>query len=63
MIQINGIERQVYVKLTDKDCMLYIINGTGGHGEYKHHTGEISPVEIAVVGMGYKKIRVPNLPP
>ena len=63
MIQIDGIKRQVYVKLTDNDYMLSIINGTEGHGEYKHHTGEISPVEIAVAGMGYKKIRVANLPP
>jgi len=30
---------------------------------YKHHTGEIFPVEIAVAGMGHKKIRVANLPP
>jgi hypothetical protein len=63
MIKIDGIKRQVYVKLTDKDYMLSIINSTGGQGEYKHHTGEIFRVEIAVAGMGYKKIRVPNLPP
>jgi hypothetical protein len=43
--------------------MLSIINGKRGHGEYKHHTGEIFPVEIAVGRMGYKKIRVANLPP
>jgi hypothetical protein len=53
----------VYVKLTDKDYMLSIINSTGGRGEYKHTTGEISIVEIAVAGMGNKKIRVANLPP
>jgi len=43
--------------------MISIINDTRGHGEYKHHTGEIFPVEIAVAGMGHKKIRVANLPP
>ena len=63
MIQTDGIKRQVYVKLTDKDYLLSIINNTGGQGEYKHHTGEISPVEIAIAGMCYKKIRVANLPP
>jgi hypothetical protein len=63
MIQIDGIKKQVYVKLTDKEYMLSIINGTRGHGEYKHHTGEIFPLEITVAGMGYKKIRVANLPP
>ena len=57
MIQIDGIKRQVYVKLTDKDCMLSIINSTAGQGEYKHHSGEISPVEIAIAEMGYNKIQ------
>jgi hypothetical protein len=33
MIQTDGIKRQVYVKLTDKDCMLSSINSTGEHGE------------------------------
>jgi hypothetical protein len=63
MIQIDGIKRQVYVKLTDRDYMLSTINDTGGRGEYKHTTGEISIVETAVARMGYKKIRVANLPP
>jgi hypothetical protein len=63
MIQIGGVKRQVRVKLTDNDYMLPIINSRGGKGEYKHHTEEISPVEIAVAGMGYKKIRVANLSP
>jgi hypothetical protein len=63
MIQIDGIGRQVYVKLTEKEYMLPIIHGTRGHGEYKHLTREIFPVEIAVAGMDYKKIRVANLPP
>jgi hypothetical protein len=52
MIQIDDIKIQVYVKMS-----------TGGQGEYKLHTWEISPVEIAVAGMGYKNIRVANLPP
>ena len=43
--------------------MLSIINNTGGQGEYKHHTGEIFPMEIAIAGMVYKKIRVANLAP
>jgi hypothetical protein len=55
MIQIGGIKRQVYVKLTDKDYMMSIINDIMGRGEYKRHTGEISPVELAVAEIGYKK--------
>jgi len=63
MIQIDGIKWQVYVKLTDKDYMLSIINSRGGSGAYTHHTGEITRLEIAVAGMGYKKLRIENLPP
>jgi hypothetical protein len=63
MIQIDGIKRQVYVKLSKKYYMLSIINGTRGRGAYKHHTGEISPVKVAVARMSYKKILVANLPP
>jgi hypothetical protein len=63
MIQIDGIKRQVYFKLTDKGYMLSIINGIGGRAAYKYQTEEISPVEMAIAGMGYKKIRVTNLPP
>jgi hypothetical protein len=29
----NWFKRQVYAKLTDKEYMLSIINGTGGQGE------------------------------
>ena len=32
MIQIDGIKRQMYVRLTEKDYMLSIINSTGGVG-------------------------------
>ena len=62
-IQIDGIKRQVYVKLTDKEFMSSLINSTGGSGAYTHHIGEISRVELAVAGMGYKKLRIANLPP
>jgi hypothetical protein len=62
MIQNDGIKRQVYVKPNDRDYVLSIINETGRRGEYKHTTGDISIVEIAVAGMGYKKIRVANVP-
>jgi len=63
MIQIDGIKKQVFVKLTDKEYMTTIINDTKGRGEYRYDTGEIFPVEITVAGMGYKKIRIANLPP
>jgi hypothetical protein len=63
MIQIDGIKKQVFVKLTDKEYMKTIIYDTKGRGECRYDTGEIFPVEISVAGMGYKKIRIANLPP
>lgn len=49
--------------MTDKEYMLAITRETGGHGEYKHTTGKFSIVLIAVAALGYKKIRIANLPP
>jgi hypothetical protein len=63
MIQIDGIKRQVYIKLIDKECVLSLLRSTNGQAEYKHHTGELSIVNIAVVGMGTKRVRIANLPP
>ena len=63
MIQIDGIKRQVYIKLIDKECVLSLIRATNGQAEYKHHTGELSIVNIAVAGMGTKRVRIANLPP
>jgi len=62
-IRIDGIKRHVYVKLTDKDYVASIIRSIGGTGTYLHLTGEVSHVEIAVAGMGFKTLRVANLPP
>ena len=63
MIQIDRIKRKVYIKLIDKECVLALIRATNGQAEYKHHTGEISLVSIAVTGIGTKRVRVANLPP
>ena len=63
MTQIDFIKEQVYVKLIGRDYMLFIINDTNLGGEYKHLTGEVSVLEIAIAGMDYKRIRVANLQP
>jgi hypothetical protein len=54
MIQIDGTKRQVYIKLIDKECVQALLRSTNGQAEYKHHTGELSIVSIAVAGMGTK---------
>jgi hypothetical protein len=63
MIQIDGIKRQVYIKLTDNDCALALLRETWGQVEYKYPTGELFVVNIILAGMGKKRIRVAGLPP
>ena len=63
MLQIDGIKRQVYIKMTDIEGVQGIIQGTGRHAEYKHNNGEISTVSVNIAGMGTRKIRIANLPP
>jgi hypothetical protein len=54
MIQIDGIKRQVYIKLTDNDCALARLRETGGQAEYKYPTGELFIVNITMAGYGHK---------
>jgi hypothetical protein len=63
MIQIDGIKRQVYIKLTDNDCALALLRETGRQAEYKYPTGELFIVNITMAGMGTKRIRVAGLTP
>jgi hypothetical protein len=63
MIQADGTKRQVYIKLIVKECVLALLCITNGQAEYKHHTAEISIVNIAVAGMGTKCVRIAYLPP
>jgi hypothetical protein len=40
-----------------------LLQATTGQAECKHHNGEIMQVAISVAGIGFKRIRVANLPP
>ena len=63
MIQIDGIRRQVYIKMTNIEKVQAVLHETGGQIEYKYPTGQVSTVTLAMVGLGTKRIRVANLPP
>jgi predicted enzyme related to lactoylglutathione lyase len=63
MIQIDGIKRQVFIKMTNIEKVQAVINATGGEIDYTYPTGQISTVTLAVDGLGTKRIRVANLPP
>jgi len=62
-IQIDGIKRQVYIKLINNANVQALLRETNGQAEYKHHNGVLSIVNIAVAGMGIKRVRIANLPP
>ena len=63
MIQIDGTKRQDYIKLIDNVYVQALLRETNGHAKYKHHNGVLSIVNIEVVGMGTKRVRIANLPP
>jgi len=63
MIQIDGIKRQVFINLIDNAYVQALLRETNGQAEYKHHNGVLSIVNIAITGMGTKRVRITNLPP
>ena len=63
MIQIDGIKRQVFIKLIDDAYIHALLRETNGQAEYKHHNGVLSIVNIAIDGMGTKRVRIAKLPP
>jgi hypothetical protein len=63
MIQIDGIRRQVYIKVIDVSFVHDILRATNGETIYKHVTGDISPFRLMVAGTGLKRMRLANMPP
>ena len=63
LIQIDGIRRQVFIKLPTSEHVIKIVRDTNGRIEYKYPSGEIFHVNIDLAGIGTKRIRVANLPP
>lgn len=63
MIQIDGIRRQVFIKVRDTTILENIIDNTNGCVTYEHTEGIISNVQINMAGIGRRRIRIANLPP
>jgi len=63
MIQVDGVRRQVFIKMVNNDCVQTLLRDTSGEAKYKHRSGEVSTVGIAVAGLRTKHVRVANLPP
>jgi len=62
VIQIDGTCSQVFIKNTDLH-FVRILNAPNGETVYKHTTGEISPVQLMIAGMGTRRFRLANLSP
>jgi hypothetical protein len=63
MIQIDGIERHLFLKLVEDIYIQNILQSTNGSAEYRHVRGRISIVRLEVAGMGKRRIWITNLPP
>jgi hypothetical protein len=63
MIQIDGIRRQVYIKMTTKEKVQAVLLVTGGQTQYKYPTGKLATVTLDIAGLGTKRLRMANLPP
>jgi hypothetical protein len=62
-IQIDTINRHVYIKMVNADTVHALLDRTGGQVECKHSNGEISRVHMAMAGLRRKKVRIANLAP
>jgi hypothetical protein len=63
LVQIDGAQRQVYVKFREYETMHRILTSFRGGATVRHSNGEISTAHIESAGMGTKRVRLSNLPP
>jgi hypothetical protein len=57
------VERYISNKFVSADRMQEYLPTLQGKHEYKHFNGELSMVQVCVVGLGIRNIRVTSLPP
>ena len=62
LVQIDGPQRHVYIKLRESDRLRQVLHMKGGQVEYRHN-GEILKVRVETAGLGTRRVRIANLPP
>lgn len=62
MIQIDGPQRHVYIKFSNNDRALSVLQETAEHREFRYDNGELFIVHINWAGMGVRLIRLANVP-
>jgi hypothetical protein len=63
MIQVEGTNRQVHIKVMTQDMLDEIITTAIRTITSAHKEGNISAVKVEMSGLGGRRIRVVNLPP
>lgn len=63
MIQIDGIRRQVYIKVVDPQKAVDIVAQSYGTRGYIPYTGQHSVVRVSMAALGPRRVRVANSPP
>jgi len=63
LVQSDGPQRHVYIKLRESNRLRQVLHMTGGQAEYRHNNGEISKVRVETAGLGTRRVRIANLPP
>jgi hypothetical protein len=63
MLQRDGPSRRVYIKFVPFENMNTHLQNIKESHEYKHANGMISLVEVSPTGLGYRSVRVAELPP
>jgi Fe2+ or Zn2+ uptake regulation protein len=63
VIQIDGQQRKVYINLTDHQAVVKFLQDTSRQVECKHSNEEITHVLLSEAGLGYRRVRVANVPP
>jgi hypothetical protein len=59
----DGIHRQVFIKLINNECVQSLLRDIGVLAKNKHSNGEFSTVATVVAGLGTNRVWVANLPP
>jgi hypothetical protein len=62
-VQIDPTKRQIFVKFDDPTYAPLIVQRKHGSVICKHSTGEITTVQVDMVGLGLKRVWIANVPP
>jgi hypothetical protein len=63
MVQIDGPKREVYIKVKKIEILEDTLARTNGSVTFEHKEGVTSKATLAMAGLGFRRLRINNLPP